>query len=352
MQGTGDPMRFLIYGTGAVGGYLGGVLAEAGNSVVFLARSKTAAAMRVDGLRLEQNGKTRTIPASEVLTDLPAELDLGSDAAILLTVRAFDCASVAEALRSKLRRPTPVVCFLNGIGNEETLAKSIGAEQVLPATLTTAVTVRAPGIVHIERERGLGLGRGGTAERLAEVFRHAGLEVRLYTDPAAMKWSKVPTNIVANASSAILGWPVAGVMGHPGVYRLEVEALRETFRVMQRAGHRPVDLPGVRIRWLARGIFLPMWITHPWLSRAVARGRGDRRPSFHRDIGRGRSEAPWLNGAVVDHGARLGVPTPANRALLSAFLELVQGGSDASAWRDRADRLLERAREMGVPGIR
>ncbi len=83
----------------------------------------------------------------------------------------------------------------------------------------------------------------------------------------------------------------------------------------------------------------------------MARGRGDKRPSFHRDLGRGRSEVEWLNGAVVRHGESLGVDTPANEVLLTTLLECVQGLDDPSPWRDRPDRLLERAREAGVPGI-
>ena len=344
-------MRFLIYGTGAVGAYLGGRLAEAGHTVTFLARPATAAVLLERGLRIEQGQTSRTVGSFEVLTNLPGDLDLGPEAAVLLAVRAFDCKAAAVALRQRLRRTTPVVCLLNGIGNEETLAESVGADQVVPATLTTAVEMRAPGVIRIERERGLGLAHGRAGAHLAEVFHRAGLVTRLYDDAAAMKWSKVPTNIVANASSAILEWTAGAVMVHPGLYRLEVEALRETFRVMRRAGHAPVDLPGVPLRWLARGVFLPLWVSHPWLSRAVARGRGDKRPSFHRDLGRGRSEVEWLNGAVVRHGESLGVDTPANEVLRTTLLERVQGLDDPSPWRDRPDRLLERAREAGVPGV-
>jgi 2-dehydropantoate 2-reductase len=345
-------MRFLIYGTGAVGAYLGGRLAAAGHAVTFLARPATAAALRDRGLILEQGASSDTIHDFEVLTDLPAHLDLGPEGAVLLAVRAFDCEAAAVALHQRMRRPAPVVCLLNGIGNEETLGRTIGHDQVLPATLTTAVEGRAAGVVRIERERGLGLARSPVSAFLAAAFRRAGIVTRVYEDAAAMKWAKVPTNIVANAGSAVLEWTAGAVMAHPGLYRLELEALRETFRVMRRAGHPPVDLPGAPVRWLARAVFLPAWVSHPWLSRAVAGGRGDKRPSLHRDLGRGRSEVQWLNGAVVRYGARLGVATPANDVLLTAMQERVDPSDDPSVWRDQPDRLLDRARRAGVPGIR
>lgn len=345
-------MRFLIYGAGAVGAYLGGRLAEAGHDLAFLARPPMAAALLRQGIRIEGRSSSRTIRGFDVLTDLPSNLDLGSEDAVLLTVRAFDCADAAAALRPRLRQPTPVVCLLNGIGNEATLAQALGEERVLPATLTTAVALRAPGVIRIERERGLGLAAGAVGDRLAPVFRQAGIPTRLYADSAAMKWSKLPTNIVANASSAILEWTAAEVMAHPGLYRLEMEAQREVFRVMRRAGHTPVDLPGVPVRLLERAVFLPPWFSRPWLGRVVAGGRGDKLPSFHRDLGRGRSEVHWLNGAVVRQGEAHHVATPANQVLMDALLERVEGRADPSSWRDRPDALLERARRAGVPGIR
>jgi 2-dehydropantoate 2-reductase len=344
-------MHFLIFGTGAVGGYLGGRLAEAGNSVVFLARPATAESLRREGLRLEQGDEIRVVHDVDVLTELPFGHDLGPEAVVLLTVRAFDCADAAATLAERLRGQAPVVCLLNGIGNEATLAEAIGDERVVPATLTTAVEVRAPGVVRVERERGLGLARHALSGRLAATFREAGIVTRLYDDPDSMKWSKLPTNIVANASSAILDWTAAAVMAHPGLYRLEVEALREAFRVMRSAGHPPVNLPGVPVAWLARAIFLPPWATRWWFGAFVARGRGGKRPSFHRDLGRGRSEAPWLNGAVVREAQRLGLTAPANGVLLASLLERVEGAADAEAWRDRPERLLARAVEAGVPGM-
>ena len=344
-------MRFLIYGTGAVGAYLGSRLLLAGHAVTFLARPHWAETLRRQGLGVLRGTEAQTIPVTDVLTDLPHGFHLGGDSAILLTVKAFDCASAAEAIRQGVRGDTPVVCLLNGIGNEETLARSIGPDRVVAASLTTAVAVAGPGVIRVERERGLGLGRSPESEPIAAAARHAGIDTRLYEDAAAMKWSKLPTNILANASSAILGWTAGRAMAHRGVYRLEVEALREAFTVMRRLGLRPVDLPGLPVRWLARAVFLPPRLSQPWLSRAAARGRGDKRPSFHQDIGRRRSEVSWLNGAVVAAGETTRVSTPANILLLKVMLDLVEGRSDPTGWRDRPDRLMARARQERVPGL-
>jgi 2-dehydropantoate 2-reductase len=157
--------------------------------------------------------------------------------------------------------------------------------------------------------------------------------------------------MVANATSAILAWTPAQVMDHPGIFRLEVEALREAVRVMRRLGWKPIDLPGAPVRWMGRAVFAPMWVLGPTLGRVVARGRGDKLPSFNADVGRGKSEVYWLNGAVVEHGKRAGVPTPANTLLTSVLDGLVQGTTPPETYRDRPERLLSEAARAGVPGV-
>src|SRR3989304_1780681 len=143
-------MRFLIYGTGAVGAYLGGRLLQAGHAGMFLARPAWAEALRRDGLRLQRDRETQTIPVSEVWTDLPFGLDLGRESAILLAVKAFDCAAAAEVLRRCVRGDPAGGCLLNGIGNEEALAQAIGSRRVVAASLTTAVAALRPGGIRVE----------------------------------------------------------------------------------------------------------------------------------------------------------------------------------------------------------
>jgi 2-dehydropantoate 2-reductase len=90
-----------------------------------------------------------------------------------------------------------------------------------------------------------------------------------------MKWSKLLTNLVANATSAILDWSAEEVFRHRDLYRLEVEA-GETVRDAR--GTPAVDLPGPA-GLLGTAVFWPT-DHHPILFRAAARGRGEkRRPS-------------------------------------------------------------------------
>jgi 2-dehydropantoate 2-reductase len=343
-------MRYLVYGAGAVGGTLGGSLALAGFPVTFFDRPEVVRDLRSGGLTLEIRGQARHLAMPTLATNLehlPDRPDV-----VLLTVKAYDCAAAAEHMRDGLPNSVPVVCVLNGIGNEATLAAALGAERVIAASLTSAIQRLETGLLRVEKDRGIGLACGHAVSPALEAdFTTAGLHPRLYRNADAMKWSKLLINLVANATSAILDWSVDDVFRHRGLYRLEVEALREAVRVMRGLGLRPVNLPGVPSGLLAAAVFWPDWITHPILHRAAAGGRGQKRPSFAYDIGRGRSEIGWLNGAVVRYGARLGIATPASGVLTDVLTMLIDAKPGAGAYR-QPESLLAAASAAGVPGLR
>jgi 2-dehydropantoate 2-reductase len=171
------------------------------------------------------------------------------------------------------------------------------------------------------------------------------LNARLYARPADMKWSKLLTNLLGNATSAILDMTPAAIFAYPGLYRLEVEQLRETLRVMRESGISVVNLPRTPVRLLAVGAGLPPVLSRPMLARAVAGGRGGKMPSFHIDLysGRGRSEVESLNGAVVRNGERVGVPTPINRLLTDTLSALTRGEIPIDTYAKKPERLIRAA---------
>jgi 2-dehydropantoate 2-reductase len=304
------------------------------------------------GLNVIGDGPQGWLKNPAIVTSLDQGFNQHPPDVILLAVKAYDCQEAAETIRSVTTDSIPVVCLLNGVSNEATLASALGSDRVIPATLTTAVQMIEPGELRVERERGLGLGAGHQlVAQLRDEIVEAGTRTIIYRNSKRMKWSKTLANIAANASSAIVGWPPWPVLGHSELCQLEIEALRETVRVMREMELRPQNLPSVPVSLLGWAIFLPVPIIQPFLQRIVSFGRGNKLPSLHYDIGRGRSEIYWLNGAIVREGARLGVPTPANTVLTETMRSLVDGREDPAQFRDRPDELLMRARQTGVPGL-
>jgi 2-dehydropantoate 2-reductase len=230
------------------------------------------------------------------------------------------------------------------VENEPALAQALGPERVIAGTVTSAIGRLRAGDILLERKRGVGLAAGHPISvRLCAALRRANLNPHLFPHPADMKWSKLLTNLLGNAASAILDMTPAQIFAHPGLYRLEIEQLRETLRVMAAQGLHPIALPGAPAPLLAFAVrSLPPALSRPLVSRAVGGGRGGKMPSFHIDLhsGRGASEVDYLNGAVVRFGERLGVPTPVNRFLNQTLLALTARELSLDAYARQPDKLL------------
>ncbi|MCJ7824433.1 MAG: 2-dehydropantoate 2-reductase [Anaerolineales bacterium] len=342
-------MRYLVFGTGAVGALVGGKLALAGFPVTFLARPRIAEALQTHGLHLSGDRTHGVVEEVHAITEISGmeRLDL-----ILLTVKTYDVETAATEIETAFTEPPTIVCLCNGIGSEQILAERFGAESVISATLTTAVQMIEPAVIDVTRRRGIGVVLDHPlASEFIEDLEAADFLAEAYANATRMKWSKLLTKIGANASSAILGWTPSQVYSHPSIAQIEIDSLRETVRVLRSNGFTPQDLPGVSVSLLARAIFLPRWLIRPLLGKIVSGGRGDKKPSLHFDIGRGKSEVLRLNGAVVQAGSRLGSPTPANRLLTDTLMKLVNNQEAPERFRNNPELLIQLARDYDVPGI-
>ncbi|MEA4906185.1 MAG: 2-dehydropantoate 2-reductase [Anaerolineaceae bacterium] len=337
-------MRFLCFGVGAIGTYLGGSLALANQIVVFLDRPETVAAVRQTGLRLRLNDGEHVIERPDVVGSIEEALTHGPFDAAIVAVKSFDTPGLVHSLAPYHVALPPVLCFQNGVENESVLASVFGNAKVIACTLTSAIGRRGPGDIALERLRGVGVVSSHVlVPTLVSIFNAAGLEASPYQNAAKMKWSKMLTNLMTNASAAILDMTPAEIVAHPGLFHLEMRQMRETLAVMHAQKISAVDLPGTPVRALALlAQSFPEWISRPLLSGSVGKGRGEKMPSFHIDLHgkRGRSEVEYLNGAVVRYGESLGIPTPVNRALNEILTKLSSGDLPLSTYAHHPERLL------------
>jgi 2-dehydropantoate 2-reductase len=275
----------------------------------------------------------------------------------VFALKSFDTASALEQLQAAARSglpatsvnvlPHPVpplLCFQNGVDNEPDIARVLGEDHVVAGTVTTAVGKPGVGEVVVERKRGVGVAQGHPLSgQILQALNQAQLNALPYPAAGPMKWSKLLTNLIGNATSAILDLPVAELFADRRLFAIEIAMLRECLAVMRALGHAPVDLPGTPVRALALAVeHLPRPVAQPVLTRAVGAGRGGKMPSFHIDLhsGRGQTEVRWLNGAVVAHGARLGVAAPVNRVLTETLEALSAGRLDQEKFRRQPENFL------------
>ncbi len=337
-------MKFLFLGAGAIGTYVGGSLAASGHDVTFVEQPRTAQVIRDRGLAIHRGDEVVRVRDVVVHTSPADALAAGPYDVGVFAIKSFDTRSAAESLVATGLDVPPILSLQNGVDNEPTLADVLGDHRVIAGTVTTAVAKPGVGEVVEEKRRGLGvaLGHPRSAE-VSAALDGAGLTCATFPAAGPMKWSKLLTNLTGNATSAILDLTVGALFGDRRLYEVEVAVLRECLAVMRALGHRPVDLPGTPVRALALAAErLPRFIAQPALTKALGSGRGDKMPSFHIDLhsGRGTSEVSFLNGAVVRHGALVGVPTPVNAVLTATLEDLTSGVQSIETYRKNPDALL------------
>lgn len=150
-------LRILVLGAGAVGGYFGGRLLQAGADVAFLVRPARAAALAAHGLRIASPCGDATLPVRAV-----TEAGPGWNI-VLLACKAYDLSAAIAAIRPAMQGDVAVLPVLNGIAHLDALDAAFGAGAVLPGLAKIQATLGADGVVrHLNDWRFLGFGeRGG-----------------------------------------------------------------------------------------------------------------------------------------------------------------------------------------------
>jgi 2-dehydropantoate 2-reductase len=292
-------MRIAVFGTGGVGGYFGGRLAQAGEDVVFIARGPHLEAIRKNGLAVESpNGDFVVRPAKA--TDDPrtaAPVD-----AVLLGVKAWQVKEAAPALRPLLDGGGFVVPLQNGVEAADELGAELGAEQVVGGLCRISTYVAGPGrIRHAGVPPAVEFGerdgrRSERVDRLRAAFdKTIGVSVATPGDITAAVWEKFLFIVPLSGVGAVTRMPAGVLRSVPESRSMLESAMREVFDVGRARGI------GLRKDAVAR--------TMSYVDGLPADGTS----SMQRDILEGRpSELDYQTGAVVRLGRESRVPVPVN----------------------------------------
>lgn len=174
-------MRILFLGAGAVGGYFGGRLAQAGADVSFLVRPGRRLQLQRDGLRVKSALGDIEMPVRTVTSeDLEGRYDL-----VVLSCKAYDLDSAIDSIRPALADDGEVLPLLNGIAHLDTLATTFGAHRVLGGVVHIGATVDANGtVLHLNRAHRITFGpRDGHASRHCAALAEALAKTPVHSVP-------------------------------------------------------------------------------------------------------------------------------------------------------------------------
>ncbi|WP_061296093.1 ketopantoate reductase family protein [Herbidospora cretacea] len=229
-------MRILVVGAGAVGGYFGGRLVQAGRDVTFLVHPRRARLIERRGLRITGLGEETTLHPSTVLADeITAPFDL-----VLLSVKATALPSAMDDLASAVGPETLILPTLNGMRHIDALEARFGERAVLGGVAMVSTTVDDEGdIVRLADVQSLTYGaRGGPApDQLVGVLGGAGFETRQSADIVADMWAKWVFIASTGAVTCLMRGTIGEVASTPGGAGFAEAVLDECAAVAEAAGH-------------------------------------------------------------------------------------------------------------------
>lgn len=305
-------MKICIFGAGAIGGFIGVLLARAGNEVSFVARGPHLAAMRSNGARLLIDGQE--LVARVACTDTP--LELGHQDCVFITLKAHSVPAAVDAIVPLLGPHTAIVTGVNGIpywyfhrqgsaldgvalecidpGGRQ--MRLLGPERAIGCVLNPAADLIAPGVIRHVHGCKFPIGEPGgerteRIERLHQAMQDAGLEAPIRSDIRNEIWLKLWGNLCLSPISALTHATLDLVATDPGT--------RAVCRAMMAEGRAIGEKIGVSFRVDAERR----------LDGAAA--IGSHKISMLVDLESGRPmEIDPIVTVVQEIGQRLGIATP------------------------------------------
>tara|TARA_R110002126_G_scaffold35040_44_gene108260 strand:- start:1112 stop:2122 length:1011 start_codon:yes stop_codon:yes gene_type:complete len=305
-------MKFCVFGAGAVGGFVGGMVARTDAEVSLVARGDHLAAIRMNGLRvITPDGEFTVSPPA---TDDPAEL--GVQDIVFLSAKAHALTEAAAAMKPLIGPDTVVVSAQNGIpfwyfhahgGPRDghilqtvdpggRIAGAIGCERVIGCVITSSNAVIEPGVVRNIGNRVFAIGEpdGSNSDRmrnLSALLADAGLDAPVHETIRSEVWVKMWGNVSFSPMAALAMARLGPLVERDDLRRLGISIMEE----VQSVGE-------------ALGV-----VFHQKIADRI---EGTRKVSGHKtsilqDLEAGRPmEVDGITGAVVELGRLTGVETP------------------------------------------
>ncbi|MEB0109918.1 2-dehydropantoate 2-reductase [Variovorax sp. RTB1] len=312
-------MKICIYGAGAIGGWIGVALAQAGERINVVARGATLDALQRNGLSLVRGDERLHVPVHAVAS--PTEF--GPQDLVVVAVKAPALAGVAAQIAPLIGPDTIVLTAMNGVpwwflegGFGGTLAGSrlaavdpdgaiaaaIPASHVIGGVVHASCSLDAPGVVrhHFGNRLIIGEPAGGASPRvteLAALLTRAGIECSVSPQVQKDIWFKLWGNMTVNPISALTGATTDKIMSDDLVLGFISAVMLEAKEIGARIGISITDSPEDR--------------------HAVTRKLGAFKTSMLQDVEAHRAiELDALVSVVRELGQLTKVPTPFTDALL------------------------------------
>jgi 2-dehydropantoate 2-reductase len=288
-------MRILIVGAGAIGGFYGAHLAQAGRDVTFLVRPHRAGQLRKTGLQLKSPKGDISVTPKLVTAD---QLD-GAYDVILVAVKGFSLEAVMADMAPAMGPQTMILAPLNGMKHVDLLSARFGKQAVVGCACKIAVDLDGEGrVIHFQPLEDIAYGEmdGSKSERIAALdafMQGAGFTARLVPDIARELWEKWVLLSALGGINCLMRGSIGEVEAAPGGTAFALQLLHEIVAVVRKVG----VAPGEQFLGFAKNMLTAKGL--PATS------------SMYRDLTKGAAvEADQIIGDLVARGAAAGIAAP------------------------------------------
>jgi 2-dehydropantoate 2-reductase len=307
-------MRFAILGSGAVGGYFGAKLANAGQDVTFIARGAHLDAIRSKGLAVQ------SAKLGDFIARAAAESDtarIGPVDVAIVSVKAYDNATALPMLTPLIGPDTAVLTLQNGVDSVDEVAAIVGERHVLGGTTYVATALEAPGLIvqtGVHRSIIFGEVFGDTrritprVQAISDVLASADIQATPVADARVPIWDKFVYLAAFSGFTGAARLPIGEIWKYPHVREMFYAASREVAAIAKAEG---VTISPDRFDTLKE------YMTNIPPST---------RSSLLIDLEQGkRIEVEALQGAAVRRAIKHGVPVPIVSTLYALLKPMEHG---------------------------
>ena len=311
-------MNFIILGAGAIGCYVGGRLALAGQRVTFVGRPRVIDALATHGLTVtDLEGFSGHVAGTALsLAGSLRELALNDEPTIiLLCVKGGATDGAAREVAEVCPAGTVIVSLQNGVDNVARIQAAAPQMQVLAGMVPYNVVMQSAHQAHRATMGPLQIARSPASEQFLAAFSESGLPMLLIDDMRTVQWGKLLLNL-NNPVNALSELPLQAQLRNRDYRRVLADLQREALAVMARAGITPAQVTAVKPRALPHLLRLPNWLFTRVAARML-RMDAKARSSMADDMQHGRvTEIDDLCGAVVRLARLHGTQAPLSERMI------------------------------------
>lgn len=307
-------MKLAVIGIGGIGGYIGGLLAKAGEDVSYIARGATLERIRTKGLQVHSDIHGSFVVEPRMITQDGSEIGIVD--AVFVCVKGYSIETAYQSVMPVVGDNTLVIPLLNGVGSSSKLKALLGKGIVLDGCIYVTSEAVAPGIIEQkDKYNKIIVGSGNLDPRaetnlhqLAKILQQSGIECVVSRDAEADIWAKYNFNCAFSVVTALYGINAGELRADSEKVQMVRALAEETAKVAKALGiSQPEDIVerSMKIMWAMKD---------------------EGTSSLKRDIQAGvTSEIEMFGGEICRLAAARGVTVPVSCKAYEALKSKIQG---------------------------